>query len=160
MLHLPRKKRTTRSVLTPPCLATILSQMPRLSHFGMFAFKEKTRGHRQSAAPATEKKDHAFGFDPSMFGYDPLSNATPVTFWHVRVQGKNKRISSKVLHLPRKKEHAFGFDPSMFGYDPLHDVARSVSTLGARSVSTPAPFFKARTYFMGYLFQWLCCRWT
>ena len=32
------EKGTTRSVLTPPCLASILSKMPRLSRFGMFAF--------------------------------------------------------------------------------------------------------------------------
>ena len=56
MLHLPRKKRTTRSVLTPPCLATILSQMPRLSRFGMFAFKEKTRGYRQKCCTCHEKR--------------------------------------------------------------------------------------------------------
>ena len=63
------EKSTTRSVLTPSCLATILSKMPRLSRFGMFALKEKTRGHRQkcclpqkrqedivqSASPATKK---------------------------------------------------------------------------------------------------------
>ena len=24
----------------------------------------------------------AFGFDPPAFGFDPLRNATPVTFWH------------------------------------------------------------------------------
>ena len=32
------------------------------------------------------KKDHAFGFDPPAFGFDPLQNAMPVTFWHVRVR--------------------------------------------------------------------------
>ena len=60
------------------------------------------------------KKDHAFGFDPPAFGFDPLQNATPVTFWHVRVR----------------------FRPPVLKRGP--NIARSVSTLGTRSVSTPS----------------------
>ena len=105
-------------LILPSCtfLASILSKMLHLSHFGMFAFKEKTRGHRQKCCTCHGTKR------PTRSVLTPPCLAT---------------ILSQMPRLSRFGMFAFGFGPRVLKRG--HDIARSVSALGARSVSTPSP---------------------
>ena len=110
------EKRTTRSVLTPPCLASILSKMPHLSHFGMFAFKEKTRGHRQKCCTCHEKSTTRSVLTPPCLA----------------------TILSKMPRLSRFGMFAFGFDPLPLKEDMTLRVRFRPS--GRVRFRPPAPF--------------------
>ena len=113
------KKWTAHSALAPR-IRVRPSHMPRLSHIhiveGKIISNHFFASDRATSLRLPQEMDPAFGFDPLAFGFDPLQSATPVTFL----------AHSRSVSTPCRKRGP--------------DIARSVSTPGTRSVSTPSPF--------------------